>query len=320
MNNITRCKQKQPLTLGSSETTREAPLNINSKNFMKFNDYWQYGQPEHIESTCINFLQWFIGFAEGDGSFVYCTTGRIQADFMIVQKDPKILFKIRQYLGFGKVYCINESQYWRYQATNKQNCQRLFHLFNGNLRLTKTQKRFESWAKLICPELIIKLPVNRITVDDAWLSGFIEADGGFYARLRLNKKFKLGKQFIKKFYITQKGEPEVLQQILNLFESCSKIQQLKVKSFKQVCISDVTSLSIQQKNASLFRIEISSFQSHQKIINYLNNFNLKGCKYISFKIWYRMHLYQVQQKHLTVIGLGRLNKLCQNLYKHYEVN
>ena len=317
-NQIKRCNIKQPSTLGSSETTREAPV-IKTQNNFNFNHYWQYGQPEHVKTTCSNFLQWFIGFAEGNGSFVYCTTNRVQADFIIVQKDPKILFKIRKHLGFGKVYCINQNQYWRYQATNKTNCQRLFYLFNGNLRLSKTQKRFQLWAKIVCADLIVKSTSNPITLNDAWLSGFIDADGGFYARLRVNKKFKIGKQFIKKFYITQKAESEVLQQILNLFESSSQLQQLPINALKKVSVLDFTVLTV-PNNALLFRLEISSLHSHQKIINYLNSYNLQSYKYIAFKIWYRMHLYQLRKQHLTLIGSNRLNKLCQNLAKHYNAD
>lgn len=54
------------LKLDSSETTREAPLN---KSFC-FNAYFTYFKPEHIKSNNYRFLEWFIGFSEGDGSFI----------------------------------------------------------------------------------------------------------------------------------------------------------------------------------------------------------------------------------------------------------
>jgi LAGLIDADG endonuclease len=255
-----------------------------------------------------SFLDWFIGFAEGDGCFSYTiNTDLHHVDFLLVQKDPKILFKIRKQLGFGKVYNIEEIQYWRYQASNLKNCRRLFLLFNGHFRLTKTQKRFSLWANRIDPGLKINNALMLIHFNDAWLSGFIEADGGFYARVRLNKKFKTGKQFLKTFYITQKGEDNVLQQILILCKSTSHLQVVSPNRFQP------------KKLSPIFRLEISSFDCHQKLIDYLFVYPLRGNKWICFHIWYRMHLYQSRGEHLTYKGLSRLQKLCQNLGKHHFI-
>jgi hypothetical protein len=62
-----RCDKKQPSNLGSSETTREAPLFKKSHLFL----YFQNAQPDHIKITDVKFLQWFIGFSEGDGSLLF---------------------------------------------------------------------------------------------------------------------------------------------------------------------------------------------------------------------------------------------------------
>lgn len=47
---------------GSSETTREAF----DFNFSKYIET----KPEHNKNVDQNFLEWFIGFTEGDGSFI----------------------------------------------------------------------------------------------------------------------------------------------------------------------------------------------------------------------------------------------------------
>jgi hypothetical protein len=63
-----RCDKKQPSNLGSSET-REAPLF--KKSQFDFSLYFQNAQPDHIKITDVKFLQWFIGFSEGDGSLLF---------------------------------------------------------------------------------------------------------------------------------------------------------------------------------------------------------------------------------------------------------
>jgi hypothetical protein len=42
-----------------------------------------------------------------------------------------------------------------------------------------------------------------VELTNGWLSGFINADGGFSARIRKNTRNKMGRQFIQKFSLTQ---------------------------------------------------------------------------------------------------------------------
>ena len=48
----------------SSETTRE------TSNF-NFNDFYKYGHVKHVPRISEEFLEWFIGFFEGNGSLSY---------------------------------------------------------------------------------------------------------------------------------------------------------------------------------------------------------------------------------------------------------
>jgi hypothetical protein len=51
-----------------------------------------------------------------------------------------------------------------------------------------------------------------------WLSGFINADGGFSARIRKIHETKW-RQFIQKFSLTQASEFQILKEILQLLEA-----------------------------------------------------------------------------------------------------
>jgi hypothetical protein len=121
---LTRSALSQPSNLGSSETTREAPLH---QSFY-FDYYFDHCKPEHIKSNDSTFLEWFIGFCEGDGSFI---TSKEKGYFIINQKDIKLLYKIRTSLGFGCVfsYIQNDQTYGRYVVQSRKHCERLAHLF-----------------------------------------------------------------------------------------------------------------------------------------------------------------------------------------------
>lgn len=285
-----RCKENQPSNLGSSETTREAPQKFN------FNDYKKYGNPKHLKKISSNFLEWFIGFSEGDGSFTK------EFSFVINQKDPKLLFKIKKNLGFGSVYETSEPGIWRYCVTGQVNCLRLFYLFNGHLILKKTQKRFLYWLTNIKTKIIVKQFQTNISLDNAWLSGFIEAEGGFYARIRKDKNTKLNIKFCKKFYLTQKDENLLLKKIGILLESKTKVY----------CFI--------QKEKNYARIDITSFKSHIILLNYLSIYPLLGRKNITVCIWKKMHGYQERKEHLIDSGITKLNHLCFKLKKHNKNN
>lgn len=284
-----RCNKNQPSMIGSSETIREA----SQQTKFHFEQYKQLGQPTHLTLVDTNFLEWFIGFSEGDGSF--CLS---QLSFVINQKDPKLLFRIKKKLGFGSVYETSITGIWRYSVTGQKNCLRLYYLFNGHLVLNKTKQRFIVWSdNLILKKHSLKKTSMIISLNTGWLAGFIEAEGGFSARIRKQKKFKTGFQLQKKFYITQKNEPEHLKQIGKLLKSTSIIY----------CFS--------QNGNQYHRIEVSGFDSHQILLDYLNLYPCFGQKNIAIQKWNKIHRRQKKKEHLTLLGLKKIRLLCFHLSK-----
>ena len=300
-NFIMRCKQNQPSNLGSSETIREVTQEIqfSAQSMIAiptyFNDYERFGKPTHLKKLNIPFLEWFIGFTEGDGHFA-----TNKCAFIISQKDPKLLFKIKKNLGFGSVFKTTQPEIWRYSVTGQLNCLRLYYLFNGNLSLAKSKNRFRLWSKQLKSKIPLKKTSFPITLNNGWFSGFIEAEGGFYGRVRKNNRTKMGFQFQKKFYITQKGESESLKRILTILESNANIY------------------TFNQFEESYNRIDISSFHSHEILLKYLQKFPNLGKKNISVGLWRKMHGRQSRQEHLTITGLTKLRQLCENLNRHHK--
>jgi hypothetical protein len=66
------------------------------KSQFDFSLYFQNAQPDHIKITDVKFLQWFIGFSEGDGSFIISKT------YIINQKEIALLYNIRTRLDLVK--------------------------------------------------------------------------------------------------------------------------------------------------------------------------------------------------------------------------
>jgi hypothetical protein len=291
------------MNIGSSETTREAPHTVALVNSFNFQEYVL---PEHKNYLDFSFLEWFIGFSEGDGCF--CSRiedNRVRLSFEIGQKDAKLIHKIRTMLGFGTVssFTRQSERYWRYKVEDKKGVQRIMTLFNGNLVLPKKYIQFQHWVtmgKALCPpSFLFKEQRVHISLQTGWLSGFLEAEGCFYAAFRVKDKlFPDTWDFDQKFTLTQKdvyGESLILQEIIVLFQSNVKLHLVK----KPTC----------------YRIEFCSLKAHTILVNYLTKFPFLGRKKITFRRWWRIYLRRKNPKNefLTLKTITKLKKLCSQI-------
>lgn len=197
---------------GSSETTREA---------FCFDLYVKY-KPQHKSKVNNYFLQWFIGFSEGKSIFqTWKEKGKQKIAFIIKQKDPKILYWIRTELGFGRVVPVKDC--WHYQVLDKKNLHRLYCLFAGNLVLNKKHLDFQKWSLSIVFPLDFSLSsylkiiennkysgASLINLNNAWLSGFFQANGDFHA---WSERTRNNEHIVLKISITEQAEVEALQRI-----------------------------------------------------------------------------------------------------------
>jgi hypothetical protein len=199
---------------GSSETLRKVTF-----NFTKFNKFYL---PEHKKKIDQSFLEWFVGFAEGDGSFIVSNTknGKKRLFFILVQKDEQALHKLRSSIGFGKIQKHQNSH--RYAVSSSKDIDRLINLFNGNLLLNKTNERFRLWvnarneSKLNQPQIKIQGQLKDVEyLKNSWLSGFIAAEGCFNVRHSFSKAQRSFDEYRLKFrfILDQKNEEEILKSI-----------------------------------------------------------------------------------------------------------
>jgi hypothetical protein len=245
-----------------------------------FQTYYKFGNPIHIQSISEPFLEWFIGFFEGDGYITqWFDKGKLRIAIGIDQKDPALIYKIRKELGFGRVrkYNRNGEFYWRWIVESREGIERISHLFNGNLVLVHRQEQFKYMLDSFLrhyptPSLSYREVLIQPTLDDGWLSGFSEAECGFDGNFTNN--FKRGqysngfqRYAIKlKFYITQKSiDKQILNHIGTLF-NLNKIRIYPVQTPEQT------------GSFLYYRLEINTSAGHDSVIQYLTKFPLKGQK------------------------------------------
>ena len=251
--------------------------------------------PEHIKSYDPDFLNWFIGFTEGDGSFViWEKTNKI--GFSITQKDPKVLYHIKKKLGFGKVYVCKDT-YYRYIVSNRENLEHLINIFNqtNGLRLLNTYNKFIQWSKSYSiyysiPQIDIIPQQAKITLNEAWLSGFIDAEGCFDAPQRHGRT-----TFRMRFSLKQKSEYETFKQFPILWGD-KKIYLLK--------------------NKDIVILTMDSLKSLKFLISYLNKYPLKSIKNIAYNKW--LKLYRVIEEGGRGKSYEEIKLMAQNINKYED--
>jgi hypothetical protein len=253
-------QEGETLQRGSSETYTQSSSKVKKPTE-------DSARPSHKKPYTKDYIDWLVGFTEGDGSFVINNETN-KVSFIITQKDPKVLYHIKKSLGFGRIYKCADS-YYRYNVSNKENLGRLIEIFKGQLRLEKTNKRFEQWVETFTKyyklePLIIERGGKCIDSKTAWLSGFIDAEGCFNAVQRSGRK-----TFRMRFIIKQKGEYEKLKELLSFAGQDNKWGSLTLRG--DIAIHTVDSLVMLNP-----------------LIKYLEKYPLQSIKNVAFTKWLKL--------------------------------
>jgi hypothetical protein len=265
----------------SANQSKGGALHQADFSFLSFNLVYKSYFPNNTLPSS-NFLTWFIGFSEGEGSFIVNNRGDLA--FVISQSttDVKILYYIQETLGFGKV--ISQSvKTSRYVTQSKKEIEIIIKLFNGNIILPTKQDRLEKfitafniWANKgtirLEPIIAIK-PCIKPSLDNSWLAGFTDGEGCFTCSIGDKKGFSFN------YSIAQKGESnlEVLNHLVVLFKG-----GIVSRHF----VKDV------------YEYRIAGVKSCPNIFPYFDKYCLLTKKSLSYLLWKQIHTDLLEKKHL----------------------
>ena len=301
---------------------------IKLKNKRKFSnltslDKHNYAQYYQLNSKCYGkniqpspeFLTWFIGFTEGDGSFFKAARGDLY--FVITQdsRDKQVLEYIQKELKIGKVIKQGNTTS-RFIIQDKLGLYLIALIFNGNIRSPGKLTSFNEWLKFLNENLkkpsrkLKKLGLDNsifeiiepfeytkeISLNDNWLIGFIDAEGCFHASFPLKKNY-----YNILFDLSQKGEDNkkiVLDKLADLFK--------KGKVYKHYL-----------ENNWSYRVTGTS--NLQVIIDYIDNSNFTFLtkKASSYLLWKQIFLAIKNNEHLDEVKRLKLISLSKTVNKYF---
>lgn len=278
---IVEGKDNKELTRDPQSTICETSFNFEAYRKISGN------KPEKISD---DWLTWFIGFSEGDGALLTGKDNRLR--FVLTQKEITILNHIQTTLGIGRVKSFGHFN--RYIVDDKHGIFILTNLFNGNLVLSKRKVQLKKWLDI---QNLTEVNRNFIpSLLDGWLSGLIDAEGCFNVSLFKRKAMTLGYQVKLRFMIDQKDSLDTMLIIKDIWDMI-----LTQRKFQNKDIN------------SIYRVEINSFIKVQRIIDYLNQFELKTKKQESFNKWVTVYGLVNNKAHLTKKGLDEIRKISKEV-------
>lgn len=224
------------------------------------------------------FLEWFIGFAEGDGSFVV-TGGKSVFSIHLHIVDLPLLYKIQTELNMGNVYFKDNSATLIIKA--KKDVATLIDIFNGNIFLNKRKIQFAKWVENYNLKNKTNVKLNQKnefypTLNHGWLSGFVDAEGSFFVSVSKNR-------IVQRFSIAQKeAEPEFFY-LKDLLKGNYELRKSYSRIVVNFCALDI-------------------------IIDYLSRYKLHSVKAESLEKWLEIYDYRKNKPSTEIVDYDKLKK------------
>lgn len=285
-------------------TTFDNFYNLHSKTYGK-----GYEVAEKKPSS--DFLTWFIGFSEGDGSFIINNNGALA--FVITQatRDKQVLDYIQSQLAIGNVIKQGATTS-RYIVQDKLGLYLICLIFNGNLR---TPDKFDSFKSFVVKfnELLSKksrklktfsftneeLNLNKpiifinsllnITLNDCWFMGFVDAEGCFHVSVSDRPGFKI------LFDIAQKGAgaKNTLLDVLPLLFGVGKVSP--------------------HYHNDIWSYRVYGLSNTKSLFTYFDSYTFLTKKATSYILWKTIHALISNKEHLDSLKRQHLISLCKTV-------
>jgi hypothetical protein len=260
-----------------------------------------YKQPEMLD-------YYIAGLFEGDGHIVMPTVfnkhnPRWHITFHI--KNKPLAQKLLSKIGYGFIRYKTKHNACVLTVSPVKGLKVLIYMINGKLRTPKINQLYVmiDWLNKHHGTEIKKLPpyLGRLN-KDAWLAGFIDADGSFgirYTRKALGIKRKISCRF--------RLEQRMIDAKTN--QSYSTAFAL-IAGYLGVRLNTRTQKSTKR---TYYIIEISSRASIIILIDYLDHYGLLSAKRLDYLDWRKAAQYTIHKADFTQQGLAEISALKNSM-------
>ncbi len=233
------------------------------------------------ENSNTEFAHYIAGLTEGDGSIIVPKNERsvegklnypsIQIVFHL--KDLPLALLIQKELGHGSISKKKGKNAYIYTVNNLDGLLLLVTILNGNMKTNKIYAlhKLIDWYNQYKYTSFEKKVLNTDSmISNAWLSGFIEADGHFSLRSTETSKYS---KIECKFELSQRQKDQNNNDTLFFLNEIALSFNSLVKSIRN------------ERDNPQYRVRTTSLKANLAVVNYLTKYPLFGTKFLDYKDW-----------------------------------
>ena len=253
---------------------------------------------------------YIAGLFEGDGHITMIKNKNPRFCITTHEKNEPWLLKIKEHFqDYGFIRRKRKERALVLTISNKKGLYLIAKSLNGHLKTPKIEifNKLIDWLNEnylfeLNPNFKLKHKKINFDFNNAWLSGFIEADGGFYIRYSIPK-------------ISSKKLPRIGARLSidqRMFSKTNKTYKLIMQAIAQYLDSKLYIVTKANGN-SYYHLTVNSKNSTKKLIKYLEKYPLSSSKYLDYINWKQVVFLIKEKEHLKEENLENIRYLKQQM-------
>ena len=259
--------------------------------------------------TDLPFSCYLTGLIEGDGTIIVPKTVRTikgKLNYASVQiifhlKDLPLALLIQKELGLGSLSRKKGVNAYILTVNSYDGLYLIIFLINGNMRTPKIHSLYAliDFLNNSKGTTIEKKPINISPIQcNAWLSGFIEADGSFQLRTSLNCKYP---KFECKLEISQRCTDHKGYDNIEFLKPIAELLNTEVKKIR--C----------NRPSPEYRVRTCNIKGNTNAKTYLATYPLFGAKYLDSIAWINVVDIFLENEHKTQTGKNKIVEIKSSI-------
>lgn len=274
----------------------------------------------HQNKTSSNLGPYLAGLFEGDGHIwipktTHSLSGKKSTPHFVITFDEKqhpLVLTLQSLIG-GNIRHKKENHAYTLSLTSKISLIKIINLLNGFLRTPKIYKfnKLIDWINENVNSCLIKNDVDFSDIhENAWFSGFIEADGSFDIRVSLIKNGAIKNRVSARLRLEQRMKDPITG------ESYESVLNLIAFGF-----GVTLNTSVHNKNINYYIISASSTKARSLLVSYFSKYPLFSSKRLNYEDWLICHELIFSGNHITDEGRNKALLLKESMnYKRTYYN
>lgn len=301
-------------------------------------NYFKAKSPESVNFRTVGpeinkkFGAYLAGLWEGDGSIwipktTHAPSGKRYTPHLYItfhDKDYPLVLALQKLIG-GTIRNKSENHAYVLTVSSINELQNVIYLMNGYLRTPKVHQfnKLIQWINTTpgkargCIEPIICNDVDTSPIiSNAWLSGFIDADGSFDVKVREKSFDGKGKNRVE-------ARLRIEQRII---DPSTELSYYSVMKSIASSLNVELNTSLHNEGIEYYIVSVTSPAKLKTLINYLDTYSLFSSKllnYLDFKycvnlMLSRKHLTEQGRENIKIIKAGMNRKRTYYTWDHLE--